>query len=81
MRNARFGPEAPLSADLAYAACPDCGSPVLLRLAVLSTDGGLYALGSCAGCADGATVKARYRTDPREWKALALAGVPVVSYG
>lgn len=78
--NARYLPtlERCESPDLQYIGCPDCGHGCYISMMMLLTDGHLLMIAVCEECADGRSIKARFKVDARLWAELAEAGFPVM---
>lgn len=66
------------SPDLKYIVCPDCGHNCFISTMILLTDGHLLMIAVCEDCADGRSIKARFRIDMKLWYELAKAGTLVM---
>lgn len=60
--------------------CPDCQSVCRIALMLLTDDGDMVELASCAKCADGVTIKCRKSISPRAYAEAAKRGLPVIGY-
>ena len=69
-----------ISPDHLYIACTDCGTPCLIRLALLCDNGKLVYIAVCGECADHLSIRMWVDISSEEWKSMWLAGVPVVHY-
>lgn len=69
-----------VSPDLVYLSCPDCGTPCVVALTLLTSALTIVHLASCARCADGVTIKCEKQIDRKTFVAASRAGMPIVEY-
>ena len=60
--------------------CPDCATPCVVRLVLLSSDGRIVYVTACAYCADHASIRCFKDVSQRTFMEARANGLPVIRY-